>query len=83
MEYIAGEDLKSLIKRAGQISVGKAIDLTQQILEGLVEAHRLGVVHRDLTSVNINREGTASVPGRDRISQLIPGIRIACDHSPN
>lgn len=63
MEYISGEDLKSLIKRAGQISVGKAINLTQQILEGLVEAHRLGVIHRDLKPQNImvDMEGNAKI----------------------
>ena len=63
MEYISGEDLKSLIKRAGQISVGKAINLTQQVLEGLVEAHRLGVVHRDLKPQNImvDMEGNAKI----------------------
>lgn len=63
MEYISGEDLKSLIKRAGQISVGKAINLSQQILEGLVEAHRLGVIHRDLKPQNImvDMEGNAKI----------------------
>jgi len=63
MEYIAGEDLKSLIKRAGQISVGKAINLAQQICEGLVEAHRTGVVHRDLKPQNImvDMEGNAKI----------------------
>ncbi|MFC2166371.1 protein kinase [Acidobacteriota bacterium] len=63
MEYISGEDLKSLIKRAGQISVGKALNLTQQILEGLDEAHRMGVVHRDLKPQNImvDMDGNAKI----------------------
>ncbi|MFC2168797.1 protein kinase [Acidobacteriota bacterium] len=63
MEYISGEDLKSLIKRAGQISVGKALNLTQQILEGLDEAHRRGVVHRDLKPQNImvDMDGNAKI----------------------
>ncbi len=63
MEYISGEDLKSLIKRAGQISVGKAINLTQQICEGLVEAHHKGVVHRDLKPQNImvDMDGNAKI----------------------
>ena len=52
-----------MIKRAVQISVGKAINLTQQILEGLVEAHRLGVIHRDLKPQNImvDMEGNAKI----------------------
>ena len=63
MEYISGEDLKSLIKRAGQISVGKAINLAQQICEGLDEAHRMGVIHRDLKPQNImvDMEGNAKI----------------------
>ena len=63
MEYISGEDLKSLIRRAGQISVGKAINLTQQICEGLVEAHHTGVVHRDLKPQNImvDMDGNAKI----------------------
>ena len=59
MEYVSGEDLKSLIRRAGQLSAARAISLAKQVGEGLMEAHRLGVVHRDLKSQNImiDREG--------------------------
>jgi len=53
MEYVSGEDLKGSIKRMGQLSVGKSISVAMQICEGLTEAHRLGVVHRDLKSQNI------------------------------
>ena len=63
MEYVPGEDLKSTIKRVGQLSVGKAISIASQVCEGLVEAHRLGVVHRDLKPQNImiDREGNARI----------------------
>ena len=53
MEYVRGEDLRSLIRRIGQLPIGKSISITKQICEGLSEAHRLGVVHRDLKSNNI------------------------------
>jgi TolB-like protein len=53
MEYIRGENLKTLIGRAGRLSVQKAVELAKQMAEGLVEAHRLGVVHRDLKPQNI------------------------------
>jgi serine/threonine protein kinase/tetratricopeptide (TPR) repeat protein len=53
MEYVPGEDLKTLIRRAGRISPQKAVSLARQISEGLAEAHRLGVVHRDLKPQNI------------------------------
>jgi len=63
MEYISGEDLKSLIRRAGQISVGKAVHIIAQVCEGLDEAHRLGVIHRDLKPQNImiDMEGNAKI----------------------
>ncbi len=63
MEYVSGEDLKSLIKRIGQLSVGKAVSVTKQVCEGLVEAHKMGVVHRDLKPQNvmIDKEGNARI----------------------
>jgi len=53
MEYVPGEDLKSMIRMTKQLSVGTAISTVKQICEGLAEAHRLGVVHRDLKPGNI------------------------------
>jgi serine/threonine protein kinase len=63
MEYVPGEDLKSLIRRIGQFSVGKARSVGKQVGEGLAEAHRLGVVHRDLKPQNImiDRDGNARI----------------------
>jgi len=61
MEYVPGEDLKSLIHSIGALPVGKAVAIARQAAEGLAEAHRLGVVHRDLKPQNImiDREGGA------------------------
>ncbi|MFC2141894.1 protein kinase [Acidobacteriota bacterium] len=53
MEFVSGEDLKSSIRRFGHLPTGKAITITKQICEGLIEAHSLGVVHRDLKPNNI------------------------------
>jgi len=63
MEYVPGEDLKSMIKMTGQLSVARAVYLAKQICEGLAEAHHLGVVHRDLKSRNImvDKEGNAKI----------------------
>jgi len=63
MEYVRGEDLRSLIRRIGQLPIGKSISITKQICEGLVEAHRSGVVHRDLKSNNImiDKEGNVRI----------------------
>ena len=63
MEYVPGEDLKSTMSRVGQLSVGKTLSIAKQVCEGLAEAHRLGVVHRDLKPQNImiDREGNARI----------------------
>lgn len=63
MEYVSGEDLKSFIRRAGQLSPEKAVHIARQIAEGLSAAHRIGVVHRDLKPQNImiDRKGNAKI----------------------
>jgi len=63
MVYVTGEDLKSFIRRTGQLSVSKALTLAGQIAEGLSEAHRLGVIHRDLKPRNIiiDKDGNARI----------------------
>lgn len=63
MEYISGENLKSSIRRMGRLTIDKAISIAKQVCEGLSEAHRLGVVHRDLKPGNImiDSEGNARI----------------------
>ncbi|MFB0565703.1 MAG: protein kinase [Candidatus Aminicenantaceae bacterium] len=63
MEYVTGEDLASFIKRAAPLSTARAISIAKQVCEGLAEAHRLGVVHRDLKPQNvmIDRDGNARI----------------------
>ncbi|MCC7294287.1 MAG: protein kinase [Acidobacteria bacterium] len=73
MEYVEGEDLKAFIRRSDHLTTAKALDIGRQIAEGLEEAHRLGVVHRDLKPQNvmIDREGKAKIMdfGLARISE--------------
>ena len=63
MEYVRGEDLKQLIRKVGRLSPGQAILIAKQVCDGLEEAHRLGVVHRDLKPQNImmDEEGTVRI----------------------
>lgn len=63
MEYVPGEDLKSFIRRSGRLDIPNAIAIAKEICDGLSEAHRLGVVHRDLKSNNImiDKNGNARI----------------------
>ncbi|MDH7512884.1 MAG: protein kinase [Clostridiales bacterium] len=63
MEYVRGEDLRSMIQMSGQLGIGTAINIFRQVCEGLAEAHRLGVVHRDLkpSNIMIDKEGQARI----------------------
>ncbi len=63
MEYVSGEDLKRSIQRMGSLTIRKTVDIGRQICQGLSEAHRLGVFHRDLKPHNImiDREGNARI----------------------
>jgi serine/threonine protein kinase/tetratricopeptide (TPR) repeat protein len=63
MEYVSGEDLKSMIRMMGRLSPGQAVSIAKQVCEGLAEAHKIGVIHRDLKPQNImiDREGNARI----------------------
>ena len=63
MEYVRGEDLKTLIRRMGTLPIGKTVSIARQVAEGMAEAHKLGVVHRDLkpSNVMIDKEGNAKI----------------------
>jgi serine/threonine protein kinase/Tfp pilus assembly protein PilF len=63
MEYVRGGDLKSLIKKMGRLDAQQAVRIVKQVAEGLAEAHRTGVIHRDMKPHNImvDEEGTARI----------------------
>ena len=53
MEYIEGDTIESIIKNRGRIDLGYAVELMEQILDGIESAHNQGFVHRDLKPSNI------------------------------
>ncbi len=52
MEYVEGQSLKNKIDR-GPIAIQEAVDIAIQVAEGLEEAHRKEIIHRDIKSANI------------------------------
>ncbi|SFJ43411.1 protein kinase domain-containing protein [Thermoflavimicrobium dichotomicum] len=53
MELIQGPTLKQYLKEHAPLSAEEAIQIITQILKGLAEVHRNGVVHRDLKPQNL------------------------------
>jgi dienelactone hydrolase len=62
MEYVEGETLRDMI-RAKTLSAQDALAIASQVATGLGEAHRRGIIHRDIKSANIiiTRRGQAKI----------------------
>lgn len=63
MELVKGKTLKQIIKKDGIISWKWAVNIAMQIASALEEAHRNGIVHRDIKPHNIiiTEDGIAKV----------------------
>ena len=61
MEFIDGEDLASLLRRAGRLSREKTVQIARELCAGLGAAHDQGVLHRDLKPSNIVIDGDGHV----------------------
>jgi serine/threonine-protein kinase len=53
MELLEGETLSSHLRNRGRIKEAEAFEIARQICDGLAEAHRRGIIHRDLKSGNV------------------------------
>ena len=63
MEYVAGKDLKSLVKEKRRLPVVEAFSIAKQLFTGLAQAHKVGALHLDIRPDNImiDKEGTAKI----------------------
>jgi tetratricopeptide (TPR) repeat protein len=61
MEFIEGEDLRTILTRQGKMSPREAITILRQACGGLQAAHNEGVIHRDLKPSNIMRDASGRV----------------------
>jgi serine/threonine protein kinase len=53
MEYIEGDSLAELIAREGRLRPERALEIISQVAEGLADASKRGLVHRDVKPANI------------------------------
>jgi tetratricopeptide (TPR) repeat protein/predicted Ser/Thr protein kinase len=56
MEYIEGQDLRSLIAEQKVFQPEEAVEIMRQVCRALEAAHAVGVIHRDLKPQNIMRD---------------------------
>jgi tetratricopeptide (TPR) repeat protein len=56
MEYIEGQDLRSLILEHKIFQPEEAVEIMGQVCQALMAAHSVGVIHRDLKPQNIMRD---------------------------
>ena len=61
MEYVDGEDLRSLLRRIGRLPPDKALEIARKLCAGLAAAHDKGVLHRDLKPANVMIDGRGHV----------------------
>jgi serine/threonine protein kinase len=53
MEFVEGETLQNLIKRAGRLETKLALEIATQVAAGLAAVHEQHLVHRDIKPTNI------------------------------
>ena len=63
MEYVSGPTLEKILSERGALPEREAVDIAIQVAAALAEAHRRGVVHRDIKPLNIlvRPDGTVKV----------------------
>lgn len=52
-QYVAGGDLGDLLEASGPLPPAVALQVAAQVTEALADAHRAGVVHRDVKAANV------------------------------
>ncbi len=73
MEFLAGEELRSVLERERRLPPTRTAQLAMQICAGLLHAHQRGIVHRDIKPENL-----VLVPGEDDDGKPVEIVKV-CD----
>jgi serine/threonine protein kinase len=65
MEYVRGRSLSKVLEAEGALPWDRAVRLLASALDGIAEAHRAGVIHRDLKPDNLMITETGAVKVTD------------------
>jgi serine/threonine protein kinase len=65
MEYVAGTNLKDLIKQRGKLPIGVTLTIGKQLCRALEVAHEQNVIHRDVKPHNIAVEPSGFIKVMD------------------
>jgi serine/threonine protein kinase len=78
MEFVEGQDLWQRIEGAGRLPEAEAVDVIVQAARGLHEAHRHGIIHRDVKPDNIliTADGQAKLADLGLIKDLEAGLEL-------
>ena len=61
MEYVSGKPLKKVIQQRGALLTEEAIDIMKQLTAATAEAHRRGIIHRDIKPQNVIVKSDGSI----------------------
>ncbi|MBR2767982.1 MAG: Stk1 family PASTA domain-containing Ser/Thr kinase [Solobacterium sp.] len=61
MEYVPGKPLKKVIQQRGALLTEEAIDIMKQLTSATAEAHRRGIIHRDIKPQNVIVKSDGSI----------------------
>jgi serine/threonine-protein kinase len=78
MDLAEGESLGSLIERQGTLAETEAAEIVRQVCAALDEAHRQGVVHRDIKPQNIIVQ---TIPEGLQVKVLDFGVAASSNHT--
>ena len=61
MEYVPGKTLKQIIRERGPLMNEEAVDIMKQLTSAISEAHKRGIIHRDIKPQNIIVKSDGSI----------------------